>query len=386
MKKQIFVILLCLACGLFSCTQTDSGTTAKELTPNEIAEEIHTISRSGLCGNSEKLMKYVNMIDSNNVVQVVNIFFDTYDCKSVFSAVMRNRFISSDTRAKAVKHIKDMLMQQAKRYGVYTEDYDKLLDGHIDYEKNKSGRMSSRDIDQDMITFAYRFTQTANCPNTLSPANGKIDDSFNQGHVGDCWLLSAIKSLSINPKGLEMLNDLISLDNQGNVTVQLKGVKRVYTISKEELEGANEFAQGDLDIRAIELAVNKYLHEMEDHKNKLDKIKDAINSGATICFDVSEGMPHLSTAYYILFGIEYCLDEKPSNETIENLKIGSYSTLVSSYNKYCMEGYDKHHVYAVTGADSNYIYLSNPHHPDTNLTMTHDNFIKFFNQSYSMKY
>ena len=74
MKKQIFVILFCLACGLFSCTQTDSSTTTKELTPDEIAEEIHTISRSGLRGNSEKLMKYVNMIDSNNVVQVVNIF------------------------------------------------------------------------------------------------------------------------------------------------------------------------------------------------------------------------------------------------------------------------------------------------------------------------
>ena len=78
MKNRIIIVLLCLACGLFSCTQTDSSTTAKELTPDEIAEEIHTISRSGLRGNSETLMKCMEMIDENNVPLVTDTYIKIY--------------------------------------------------------------------------------------------------------------------------------------------------------------------------------------------------------------------------------------------------------------------------------------------------------------------
>ena len=340
MKKPIIIVLFCLVCGLFSCTQTDSGrkksvgkTMAISIDSNYYAQNffynpykkvekkdsetniwseetnkckpetknmgakaimkgIH--KNRGLFSSSRTLEKYIENINADNAFDVVFNYNWEYG-KSIFNEIMRNVFISSKTRAKAVKHIKDMYMQALKSKGVYTDDYDKLIDGHIEYEKNKFGRMNSKDIDEDLRGLFDRQWQTGKINNKLIPANGKIDATFYQGHVKDCWLLSAIKSLSLNPKGLEMLEDLISLDDKGNVTVQLKGVKRTYTISKEELEGANEFAQGDLDIRAIELAVNKYLHENGDHGG--NKYNDAKISKY---YDIYDGN-FASIPYRILF-------------------------------------------------------------------------------------
>lgn len=380
MKKPIIIVLFCLACGLFSCTQTEPSTTTSELDSFEIIEQIH--NNSGLSSSSEKLNEYIKHVNVNNVINVVENYKRSYG-KSIFNEIMRNVFISSETRAEAAKHIKDMLMQAMKRSGTFTEDYDKLMDGHIDYEKNKFGRMKSKDIDEDLRALFDRHRQTrrGKSYNKLIPANGIIDATFNQGHVQDCWLLSAIKSLSINPKGLEMLNGLISIDDKGNVTVQLKGVNRAYTISKEELEGANEFAQGDLDIRAIELAVNKYLHEVGDHGGKRNDAR--INR---YCSDIYDGN-HLSTPYRILFDKPVVKETRPNKETIEKIKSGNYSTVVLSNNDYqTPDCYFKRHIYAVTGADDNYAYLSDPLDPDTNHNMTHEDFVKFFNESYSMPY
>ena len=84
--------------------------------------------------SSKKLNEYIKNINADNVINIVESYKRWYG-KSIFNEIMRNIFISSDTRAEAVKHIKDMLMQAMKRSGTYTEDYDKLIDGHIDYEK-----------------------------------------------------------------------------------------------------------------------------------------------------------------------------------------------------------------------------------------------------------
>ena len=379
MKKPIIIVLLCLACGLFSCTQTEPRPTTTDLiTNNRIINKIH--NNRGLFSSSKTLEKYIDNINTDNVIDIVFEYNWKYG-KSIFNEIMRNVFISSKTRAKAVKHIKDMYMQALKSKGVYTDDYDKLIDGHIEYEKNKFGRMKSKDIDEDLRGLFDRQWQRGKINNKLIPANGKIDATFNQGHVQDCWLLSAIKSLSINPKGLEMLNDLISLDDKGNVTVQLVGVKRVYTISKEELEGANEFAQGDLDIRAIELAVNKYLHEVGDHGGKPNNAK--INK---YCSDIYDGN-HMSTSYRILFDKPVNNDTRLNEETIEEIKSGNYSTVVlSSNNSQIQEYYAKRHIYAVIGADDEFVYLSDPYYPDIKCPITHSDFIKFFNECYSMKY
>lgn len=390
MKKLHFIVLLCLACGLLSLAQADSSTnynkssgisfdysdskpaTKIAVDPKRIVDEIH--NSCGLFCDSEKLKKYTERINVDNAIYVVNCYKNMYG-KSVFKAIMRSIFISSDTRAEAVKHINEMYMQAMKRDGVYTDDIYKLIDGHIDYAKNKFGRMNSRLIDRDLKTLSDRIKQTKLKKNIIYPANGKIDAKFNQGeYLLDCWLISAVKSLSVNPKGQKMLNDIMSSDKNGNVTVRLKGVGKKYTISKDELEGANELAQGDLDVRAIEIAIRRYFQET-DH-NLSEKIKNRF-SGPIIHFDeynMYHGIHTLSRPYYILFGNPVVPDSRPSEGTINNIKTGEYSTVVGNG-----------HAFAVIGADDKYVYVSNPYNADKKLKKTHKEFLKSFNACYSTK-
>ena len=390
MKKLHFIVLLCLACGLLSLAQADSSTnynkssgisfdysdskpaTKIAVDPKRIIEGVHSSCR--LFCDSDKLKKYTEKINTDNVIDVVNSYKNVYG-KSIFKAIMRNVFISSDTRAEIVIHIKDMLMQAMKRDGIYTDDFDKSIDGHIDYEKNKFARMNSRQIDRDIRFLTDRYRQTKNGKNTLYQANGKIDAKFNQGeYLLDCWLISAVKSLSVNPKGQKMLKDILSADKNGNVTVRLKGVGKKYTISKEELEGSNELAQGDLDVRAIEIAIRRYFHET-DH-NLSEKIKNRF-SGPIIHFDeynMYHGIHTLSRPYYILFGNPVVPDSRPSKGTINNIKTGEYSTVVGNG-----------HAFAVLGADDKYVYVSNPYDADKITKKTHKDFIRSFNACYSTK-
>jgi len=179
---------------------------------------------------------------------------------------------------------------------------------------------------------------------------------------------------------------MMSIDEKGNVTVQLKGVDRKYTISKEELEGANELAQGDLDVRAIEIAVYNYYHEIVDHTTFVKRIKK-FDNGSPISPDNSSahgsGMNNLCTPYCILIGKKFCIDKKPTQETIEKSKLSTYSTIVSSWNNGELDGYIRHHVYAVIGADDNYVYLSDPYKTNETLKMEHAVFLNFFDHCYS---
>lgn len=449
MKRPIIIILLCLACGLCSCTQTDSSgkksvgkTMAAEINSNynaldttykpyervenkdsktiiwenynndkngnatsiSDAQQIITeIDKSiGLFGSTKKLKKSTEKINSNNVIKIME-YYKRRHGRSIFKAIMRNVYISSDSRVDAVKHIKDMCMQAMINQGVYTDDIDKLIDEHIDYEKNKSGRMNSKLIEKELRPLYDRYdiatcgknniykvaNATKSKKNILYPANSKIDSEFNQGkNVKDCWLIAAIKSLSVNSKGVEMLNDLISTDDKGNVTVKLKGARKEYTISKEELEGANELAQGDLDVRAIEIAIRRYFRERET-PNLLEKIKNRF-SGPKISFfdyryDLYRGIHNISTPYYILFGWMMVPNSKPDKEMINNIKSGEYSTVVGSYNDYRINGYKKNHAYAAIGADDKYVYLSDPYKAGNKLKITHNEFLKFFSSGNSTK-
>jgi len=91
--------------------------------------------------------------------------------------------------------------------------------------------------------------------------NGEIN-TFHQNNYGDCWLLSALKSLSLTKAGKKIIKNSISTDDKGNVIVELKGVHKKYTISQKELLSNMDSAIGDYDVQAMELAFLKYNTEL----------------------------------------------------------------------------------------------------------------------------
>ncbi|MBS4760526.1 MAG: hypothetical protein KHX03_07510 [Clostridium sp.] len=99
-------------------------------------------------------------------------------------------------------------------------------------------------------------------------SDGKIS-SAEQGDIGDCWLIASV--IGIAEFKPDILKECIKVDEGGNTTVNLKGPKKSYTITKDELDEAIKkqmYATGDRDMVAVELAFEKFRKEnIETHKS-----------------------------------------------------------------------------------------------------------------------
>lgn len=111
--------------------------------------------------------------------------------------------------------------------------------------------------------------------------NGKIDKDFNQGHLGDCALLSTLYGFSRTKEGAQAIEDaLVELtgDDGEAIGYQVtfdkgdddKSNDETYTISRAELEVAKkgtsgrQYATGDDDVTILELALEKSFNQSQD--------------------------------------------------------------------------------------------------------------------------
>ena len=91
--------------------------------------------------------------------------------------------------------------------------------------------------------------------------NEQIDDS-KQGHMGDCWFLSALNSLSYTEKGRQIIDDAITNNGDGTYTVSFPGVDTNITITDEELQNmrnCGKYSTGDDDVLLMEVATEKVM-------------------------------------------------------------------------------------------------------------------------------
>ena len=201
-------------------------------------------------------------------------------------------------------------------------------------------------------------------PDEPSYPNGKIDEDFAQNTTGDCWLLAGLISSIRKPIGKKMLEDLLTVDNQKKqVTVNLKGVNKKYVISFDEITASNHLVCGDGDIRAIEIAVDRYL------KSEAYAGKDGhVDINGNWC----------KTIFNALFGNSDEVDLK--NVTKEDINSSDRAYTVS-FNRTKVDGhiypkaaYDekgkpmdiiREHAYGVIKADDRFVWLLNPWDPSS---------------------
>ncbi|MBR2430234.1 hypothetical protein IKB17_02070 [bacterium] len=246
--------------------------------------------------------------------------------------------------------------------------------------------MSAEFINRDLKRLKTRF-QYRNQNNSDS-ANGAIDNNFKQGRLGDCWFLATIKSITLNPKLKKILNSQIVQNSDGSITVELKGVGKKYTISKAELEGAKEYSSGDLDVRALEIAVDRYLMETNQRglfrdKGRTDIEGDYTETALSILFDSKDYKNNYTK-------IKDC-DDDTFNEILRKLQEGKNicCTVFTAYEEdyadikaiganNTSQALSGPHMYTVIGADDSFVYIANPW--DTSLTfkVTIDEFRKAF--------
>ena len=207
---------------------------------------------------------------------------------------------------------------------------------------------------------------------TVSKPNGKIDIDSEQGSTGDCWLLAGLISMYKKPQGKELLESLLKVNEQtGDLIVTLKGVNKKYTITVEEIDAASYLSGGDGDIRAIELAFDKYIRELAyggDSKvdingNTCDYIYKVLLDENTMYKSYNE-FKHKDfnnpSKYYTMGKSGYDIEDFSIFEKAMINEKGESVDMVTG------------HAYAIIKSDATYVYVVNPWNSEETLRITHE--------------
>ena len=304
--------------------------------------------------------------------------------KDIFSIKRTPNAIKYDL----AKHVIDKLVKKAKIEGVDIHDITDSLYKELDKQKLKF-KMNSSEIDRYMRCIYLRIkdskedkgsinSKLLKCEGNETPANGKIDEKFRQGEQGDCWLIAGIQSIVRNDEIKALLENCIEVRENGDIKVTLKGVDVSYIIPKNRLYDL-EYAEGDKDVRAIEIAFEKYKKTVQGDLSGI------------------YGNPGYE-AFRILFGIKPDVTILQNNNFLQDLlygkktylkkiKSGKYLTVGCVTKKTDKKAIDERgneveldypHGYSITGADDKYVYFTNPHNEDGTLKMSIDDFSEAF--------
>ena len=249
-----------------------------------------------------------------------------------------------------------------------------------------------------------------------------IISASEQGTVKDCALISAINSLCTTEIGREAIKNAVSIDEDGNMTVNFAGIDRKYTITREEFNKKNSFSSGDPEVRAIELAWEKMLNEVKDgvlqresrqpyHEGQ-NILQEKLKCGYNIVAGTfANSVYELLTKKYPYLSDYYCTDdlmeqldklETQSNRAItvgnvpeehkdNRLLTGITKCSKSEYTDAYGNQVDIYnlHAYAVKESDTKadgtrIITIINPYDSSKEVVLDEATFLKAFNQAYDV--
>lgn len=346
---------------------------------NSLIDDIYARTSLGLPATGKDIEKHIKEINPSNVDEILSLYKSTNkDKESLFDAIISEVGLSVTVRTKYINHIKEAMIQSAKNQGKYTDDISADFDKELKYQMGKIGFAGSSYLDSFVDKLNDRKPVDKNSPKP----NGKIDRDFRQGRTADCWLIASIKAIALTPKGLQLLNDSIKLDNSGNVFVTLKGVGKTYKITPEQLAGNNQFSSGDMDVRALEIAMDRYFIEERGVRSRID-----LNGNKEyVAFKLltgKGGKNFFSDSYGRLPDI-WITDNQINNFNKENhiacvAAVGKENLTFGSSDDGDKITLHTNHAYAVQGSDAKNVYLINPWDTSTVIPVPRDKFKDFFN-------
>ena len=294
------------------------------------------------------------------------------------------------------------LIRQAKKDGIYTKDYEKALEQAISNDDIKNLAIYTERFHARVFMYQDKEAKTVNASKRaieLKEANGKIDETFTQGYTGDCWFLSSLKSMCSNETFLEKINNMITVNEENGViksiTVNLHG--KDYTIDYENIKGANEYATGDLDVRALEIAVNQYMHENNlgwgditlgwKEKEAYTLLFEEDNVEVTEYF-ADENEREFDSEKYL----STLKENNENNAIVSSLGIYGYDIFSDDEDKLYAEDMDGNevelkfsHAYNYTKIDEKYLYFTDPHAPEKELRVPQERIGKIFDTANIVK-
>lgn len=249
----------------------DSKSTAKTDIPtqNVDVDKPTEVLPSGAIVYKDGSIKYgedIYLIDENGMETLKTKY-------GIFKATnMMNRDIIANVRAKIFGYHATSLPNlylKDNQYYKWDEDSKSYVKANVETQETRQARLNAEKTRKEEIQKLKATT-----------ADGVLEN-FAQDGKGDCWLISSLKALNNSQKGKEIIKSCLSADNAGNITVNLKGIDKSYTITNDEINAAidsENSALGDKDAIAIELAFEKHIKSAIDSK-KTNSNMDSINAG-----------------------------------------------------------------------------------------------------------
>lgn len=351
---------------------------------------------------AKKLYARINNAEKGKIISLApyrTLFGNQYYSKefqkktgvSIENAILNDPTISRNKKIDLVRN--EFTTWASVAYGRKINISDIIKDANSDLQDLCNNKLSfSRYANLYDTTMERLRTRVFSTPEKLPTykVNGKFDNNFAQGETGDCWLLAAIKGISRTTRGLKILNNSIKVNNNGTVDVHLIGVNKTYTISQKEINSATELSSGNGNVRAIEIAVNRYLRETYKNKNGYKASIDG--NFETTAYKILTGKNGhtfpLGSVMDQIFNPDFYERIPISDSSINFFNNKNQITCVSSTgNKKDIKvksTSDKTgilttgHSYTVTHADQQFVYLINPWDTATELKVDRTTFKDFF--------
>lgn len=218
-------------------------------------EYLSRLFNTALDGNKQSVERIINNLDLNTVLKTISDYKDNPKAAELLKEILTGKLESLTIDPNEIWNLDNKKM---------LEEAHGIISGIL---KNAA----EADNLEDMVKIAERANEKLQNLPTFVPnlytkkdvSDGKIDSVTYQGQTGDCWLLASINSINeTNEAGQKYLKDCISVNTENrDVTVQLLGGKKEYVLTRKELENADNLSNGDIDLRALELAFAKYFQE-----------------------------------------------------------------------------------------------------------------------------
>lgn len=185
--------------------------------------------------------------------------------------------------------------------------------------------------------------------------DGKIDN-FSQGRTGDCWLLSGLDA--INRVNSNVIKKSISQDIEGNVIVSFKGTKQKYKVTPQEIyDSKGRLSEGDDDVRAIELATEKYRAKLAKKGEFVPYVRDKEKIDPKSPTNLGTG----GETYMLLTGDKGGCVNKEMRETFLNMMQKNPKSFAAiAHFKEKKDGVITHHGYSIKSVDDEYVTIINP--------------------------
>lgn len=224
-------------------------------------------------------------------------------------------------------------------------------------------------LELDVVKDGSNTTSNPILKNTDKGLNGEIDEAVYQGEIGDCWLVSAVLSMSYTDDGADVIKNNMFINDDGSVVVSFPGADKEYAVTSDEIAkenvisitGKTEYSKGDDDMLALELAVEKIVDDKSVKTNY--SLEDGGNPYYIFKLFDADNIKVASSKSEIKQALSYY--EKNSDKCSMTLGVVDESVC----------GLLANHGYAVKSIDEDNIVLINPWDSTTEIKVDRDELI-----------